>query len=222
VNQPNFTEPKAAPDLLGSKLGIGDYVGLAGNAFNAIAPLMNTNANARSRKPNVNRWRGFGREAIQANEKAQDIASGLRTSVLSDIDTSSNAARNRNRNSAQSINTVRAMDTVTDRNADKAKVAATNSFAGQMMNLMGQKAQLENVQDTRVMAGEAARDLEDKGDNDNFYSSRASNLVDFGSNVQGIGRSLNQAKSNRIDSKLISQLSRYGLAFDENGNLISR
>lgn len=220
ATQPVTADDETTVNTIGNPT-LGDYVGMAGNIFNAVAPLANTKANAAAMKPNINRFRGFGRDAIAANDVAQNVAAGLRSSVNTDIDTSSNSAKMRNRNSATSVNTIRALDAVTDTGTNDAKVGANNAFANQMLSLLGQRSQLENIQDEKVMTGETARDIEDKADVDNYYSNKAQNLVNFGTNIQGLGKNINQAKTNKVDAKLLSQLSQYGLEFDANGNLIS-
>lgn len=203
------------------QMGVGDYVGLAGNAFNAIAPIINTLNDAKANKPNINRFKTFGRKALEANQTAQGYVAGVKTDANTDIDTQVNSAYARNRNSASSVNTVRALDIATDMTKNKAKNATNDAFAKQMMALLGQESQLSNVRDKYVMTGEQQRDIEDKADKDNFFSNMGQNLTNFGTNVQGIGRSLNVAKSNKVNTNLVSNLSQYGLGFDEDGNLIS-
>ncbi|TXG81111.1 MAG: hypothetical protein E6R13_06875 [Spirochaetes bacterium] len=225
-NSPNF-QPEVGstgtrqvnPGFTG-KLSAGDWIGMGGNLFNAIAPLVNTRANAAGNKPNVNRFLGFGKEALDTNEAAQDVVAGLKSSTLTDIDTAANTAKLRNRNSATSVNTIRALDAVTDMGTNKARQSANDSFAKMMTGLFAQRGQLTNLKDQMEMKGEAMRDMEDKADRDNYYSNMAQNLVDFGTNVQGIGKSLNVNKSNKVDAKHLSQLSQYGLGFDDEGNLI--
>jgi hypothetical protein len=191
-------------------LTTGDYIGLAGNLFNANAT-----------KPNINRWKGFGKDAINANDVAQDLAAGTLANKKTDIDTSAATAKARNRNSARSVNTVRALDAITDMGVNKARGGAEDSFAGTMIGLLGQRGQLENMQDQAEMGGQERADIADKQDTDNYYSQMAENLTNFGSNIQGIGKSLNVNKSNNVNARLISQLSKYGLTMDEDGNLIS-
>lgn len=203
------------------RMTAGDYVGLAGNAFNAIAPIINTGRAARATKPNINRFRGFGRKALEDNNSAENYVAGLRSDELTDIDTSANSSYARNRNSATSVNTVRALDEATDIGKSKARSSANNSFAKEMIGILGQRSELDNQKDQAEMAGATSRDLEDKGDIDSFYSNMANNLVNFGTNVQGIGKNLNVSKSNRVNANLISKLSKYGLAFDDDGNLVS-
>ena len=202
-------------------LSAGDLIGLAGNLFNTVAPIINTNNNRRNTKPNINRFRGFGRKALEDNAQAEKLAAGLRTTELTDIDTAANTSYNKNRNSAMGVNTVRNLDIATELNKNKAKNNANNSFSKSMIGILGERSQLNNIKDKVEMSGEQQRDTEDKADTDNYYSNMAQNLVNAGTNVQGIGKSLNKVKSNRINKKLISQLSKYGLSFDGNGKLIS-
>lgn len=227
-NSPNFQPEVGGGDeaagtatgnknqLYSGKLTLGDWIGIGGNAFNAIAPILNTVNNAAGNKPNVNRYLGFGREAIETNEQAQNIAGRLKSSELTDIDTATNTARLRNRNSTQSVNTLRALDAITDMNTSKAKQSAGDSFSKTMMNLLGQKGQLENIKDRMEMAGEERRDIEDKADRDNYYSNMAENLVNLGTNVQGIGRNLNVSQENQDIQDLIGLTSQNGITVARN------
>lgn len=221
INVP--ASPAADSEVQGlGELGVGDIVGMAGTAFNAIAPLINSANAAKNSRPNVNRFQGFGQDALDANQQAQGYVDQSRTNQMTNLRTSTNAQLARNRNSANSVNTLRALDIASGMAANQAVGGIENSYNAQMMQLLGQQAGLENEQDRVVMSGEQQRDLEDKMDLDNYYSNKGANLVNFGTNVQGIGRALNIARSNKIDANLISQLSRYGLSFDKDGNLVSK
>jgi hypothetical protein len=213
--------PSSEPESFTGALTLGDKIGIGGNLFNAIAPIINTHNNRFASKPNVNRFLGFGHDALATNDAAQHYIDTQRDNANTDIDASANASIARNRNGATDVNTARALDIATDMGKNKAKNAVNDSFSREMMNILGQKSQLEMGRDKVVMTGEAQRDIEDKADTDNFYSNMASNLTNFGTNVQGIGRSLNVRHSNIVDAKLLSQLSQYGLGFDDNGQLIS-
>lgn len=203
-------------------LGIGDYVGLAGNLFNAIAPMQNTIDAAANSKPNINRFRGFGRKALETNDEAQDVASRTLANKKSEIATSFNSAIKRGRNSASSVNTSRVLDTVATMGANKAQAAAEDAFSSNLINLLGNRGNIEMKKDQMEMSGEERRDIADKQDLDNYYSNMAQNLTNFGSNVQGIGKALNVARQNKVNKNLLSQLSKHGLSFDSKGNLISK
>jgi hypothetical protein len=217
----NTPAPATTANETGGKLSTGDYIGLGGNLFNAIAPILNTMNAGANRIPNVNRFQGFGADALEANDQAQGFAAGTRADLMTDIDSDTNAQLQANRNSAQSVNTVRALDIAAGLGRNKAKVAANSGYTAQMLGILGQRSGLENIQDQVVMSGQQQADVANQQDQDNYYSNMADNLVNFGTNIQGVGRSLNVAKANRVDSKLLSQLSKYGLGIDEAGNLIN-
>jgi hypothetical protein len=217
----NKSKMDAAKSLEGDDFTTGDWVGMAGTAISGLMPLLNTLSNRAGDAPNINRFQGFGREAIEENRKAQETASTLKGGQLTDIDIAGNTAKARNRNSALSVNTLRALDAVTDMGMARAKQGAADSFSKTMMGLYGQRSQLENVQDQVVMTGETRRDLEDKMDRDANYTALAENYTNLGTQVQAAGRNLNISRGNTTDKKLLSQLSQYGLSFDDDGNLVS-
>lgn len=221
-NNPTVTPNKVTSPSNPGQLGAGDYVGMAGNLFNAIAPIINTKNAAAATKPVINRFIGFGKNALDTNQNMQTILGTLGANQQTDISTASNTSKERNRNSTSSVNTLRALDATTDMNTTKARQGANDSMSRSLMTLLGQRSQLQNIQDNAVMHGEERRDIEQKANTDNYYSNMAQNLTNFGTNVQGIGRSLNVARSNKTNANLISQMSKYGLGFDADGNLISK
>lgn len=221
-NNPAVTPNKVTNPSNPGQLGAGDYVGMAGNLFNAIAPIINTKNAAAATKPVINRFIGFGKNALDTNQNMQTILGTLGANQQTDISTASNTSKERNRNSTSSVNTLRALDATTDMNTTKARQGANDSMSRSLMTLLGQRSQLQNVQDNAVMRGEERRDIEQKANTDNYYSNMAQNLTNFGTNVQGIGRNLNVARSNKTNANLISQMSKYGLGFDADGNLISK
>lgn len=214
--------PAAGPQAYAGQLTAGDYVGMAGSLFAGVAPLINTLNNRKGDKPNINRFLGYGHEALDVNQDSQDYVDQMRSHQLTDLDTSVNAQAMGNRNSAQSVNTLRALDSITAMGKQKAKNSINDSFSNQMLGLLGQRTQLLNDKDAKEMQGEMNRDVEDKADRDAFFTAKGENLSNLGTQVQNLGRSFNISHSNKVDSKLISQLSKYGLDFDEDGNLISK
>lgn len=202
-------------------LTTGDYVGLAGNIFNAVAPMVNTVNAATNTKPNINRFRGFGRKAIEANDYAQTYIDKSKAAELADLDTSSNSARLRNRNSARSVNTIRALDTITDMGTNKARTGINAGYNRNVVNLLSQRGQLENQRDRAVMTGDAQMDVENKADQDNYYSNMANNLVNAGVNIQGVGKNLNKSQTNQDNIDLVALMSKNGIKFKrKNGRLI--
>lgn len=203
-------------------LTTGDLVGMAGTAFGAISGLANTNAAARATPPNINRFRGYGHDAIQSNDDAQSYLAGELSNDLTNIDTSANSGYMRNNNSSSSINTARALNTVTDMARNKARSAARSNYAKGMMGLLGQRGQLTNMRDFREMSGDKQVDTENKMDIDNYYTTRSQVLQGIAQAAQVFGRDLNISHGNQVDAELLSQLSRYNLTIDKNGRIVNK
>lgn len=216
---PNANKPVAANGA--DKFTTGDYVGTAGSIFGAVAPLLTTLADKRHTPPVVNRYKGIGQRAIDANDTAQGYLSRTKQETISDINETANNATARNRNGASSINTSRALDAVTTLGRNKAIGGAESRFATGMTGLMSQRGQLTNFQDQYEDYGQTQADNATQANTDNFYSNLTANFAGIGNAGQAIGRNFNISKSNTIDRKLISQLSKYGLNIDENGNLVN-
>lgn len=201
----------------------GDYAGMAGNLFNAIAPIINTRNAARATKPERNRFKGFGREALEANQQAQSIAGKQQGYARRNLDTAYNSSANRNRSSARDINTMRALDTVADMNRNKAIGDIDLSYTNQMQGLLAQQGQLANTRDQVVMSGDQARDEREAQNTDNYYSNMAENLTNFGNNIQGFGKNLNTSQQNKDNTALLEQMSEYfDFGRDKSGKLVLR
>lgn len=202
-------------------LTTGDYIGLGANLFNAIAPIINTQNARKATRPEVNRFQSFGKQALEANAKAQGFAGVQASNAKRQLDTSTGSAILRNRLGARSINTVRALDTVADINRNKGISDIYSGYTNQMSNLLGQEAQLANQRDQVVMSGATARDEREAQNIDNYYSNMAENLTNLGTNVGNIGRSLNQSKGNRDNVALLEAMSEYfDFGRDKNGKLV--
>jgi hypothetical protein len=217
MNNSNIDTPK--PNTVG--LTTGDYIGLAGTAFGSLAPLLNTRNAAKATPNAVNRYQNFGSDALEANQKAQSIAGSTAGDSLIDIDSATGAAVKNNNNSASSVNTGRALNIATFLGADKARAGVRGNYSSQMMQLLGQEGNLENQKDYYSDMGATMVDNERERNTDNYFTNHGADIAGLASGAQQIGRNLNIDKSNQVDANLISQLSMYGLEFDENGNLIS-
>lgn len=215
------SNPKDNGSMSASGFTLGDGIGMAGNLFGAFAPLMNTMANRRGDKPNINAFKNFGKDALDANEDAQGYIRGQRENAEEDLKTSRNASKLSNRDGARGINTIRALDLATDLGYNKGTNQIYKTFAEEMMAILGQKSQLENIQDAQVMGGEQRRDMADRADRDAFYSNRGADFSNLGTNVQSLGKNLNTNKGNQDMINLMAQLSKYGLGYtrDKKGNI---
>ena len=199
---------------------LGNTVGMAGNVYSAFAPMKNTLKNRAGDTPNVNAFANFGEDGLAKLEESGMFIDQMKDEALGDLELSRQGTVNRNNNSARGINTLRALNLASDAQYNKGKSNIYNSTAGQMMQLMGQQANAENVQDQMVMKGEETRDLADRMDRDNFFSQMATDITTKGKGIQQIGKDINQTKQNEVAMNLINQLSQYGITVDKKGNLI--
>ena len=205
---------------LGIDMGdLGNTIGMAGNVYSAFAPMKNTLKNRAGDTPNVNAFANFGEDGLAKLEESGLFIDQMKDEALGDLELSRQGTVNRNNNSARGINTLRALNLASDAQYNKGKSDIYNSTAGQMMQLMGQQANAENVQDQMVMKGEETRDLADRMDRDNFFSNMAKDISTKGKGIQQIGKDLNQTKQNDVAMNLINQLSQYGITVDKKGKL---
>ena len=192
----------------------GDILSIGGNIFSGVAPLLNTLKNRAGDTPNINAFKDFGKDALDANNQAKDYVEGVRDNQLKDIDRSNLGAKRNSRQSSRSVNTQRATDLVIDQSSNQAKENIYDDFAKQMMQLFSQQSQLENQQDQAVMTGEQRRDEADRLDRDAFFTNKAQNLATLGQAIQQTGKDLNQSEQQKIMMKILNQMSKYGITFD--------
>lgn len=204
-------------------LTTGDYIGLGANVFGAIAPILNTRNAAKNRMPNLNRYIGVGKEAIEANDLAQSLVGRSKANAMRDLATSTGTAFARNRNSARGINTQRALDTTAQIAKDRAAGQIEQTGNEQLIGLLGQRGQLTNWRDQVQAQGATDRDTREQQDIDNYYSNMAENLSNFATQVGNIGRNLNISKGNKDNTALLEQMSEYfDFGRDKKGKLVLR
>lgn len=206
--------------LQGSGIGIGDAIGLFGRYKSGQQGLDIVNKQRAGDTPNINAFKDFGQDALKAIQESKGYIGGQRDAALRDIDDSRASQVRRNRASARSVGTQRALDLASSRLADKGMADVYNNYSEQMMNILNQQAGLENQQDLQVMRGEQGRDLADRQDRDNYYTQLSQALADQATAQQYLGRDMNQIKGRNTQMNLINQLSKYGLKLDNQGNII--
>ncbi len=189
----------------GTGMTFGDGVGMAGNLISTFGPYLNTLKNRSEDTPNINYFRDFGNDALERMEDAKGYVAGQRDLSLKDLETSRVGSINRNRNSARSVNTQRALDLATDMGVNRQRAAIFQAFAQQMQNIIGQQAGMENVQDQMVMQGEKERDLNDRMDKDNFYTQLAQDISTMGTGLQKTGKDVNAIKTRNVTEKVLNQ-----------------
>jgi hypothetical protein len=205
------TKSKSSTSSEGLDFTRGDILGLAGNLYGGLGPMMGTFLNRMETPKNQNFFREFGAEGLRAMQEAQALSAINRDKQLADIKLQEEAGRQRGRNSARGVNTLRALDIAADMGANQAQGQAYNAYAQQMMQMLGQKAQMENQQDQMVMQGETARDLADRQDVDNFYTNLVQNLSSQSELMQKTGRDLNTAQYNKMLLNMSPMFSKYGI-----------
>lgn len=192
----------------------GDLMGLAGNMEGKYGPLFATLLNNMETKPNQNFFREYGAEGLGAIEESQGLATMGRDKLLQDLQLQQNTITGRNRNTARGVNTLRALDIAGDITTNQGINQAYNQYAQQMMQILGQKAQMENMQDEKVMTGEYQRDLADRQDLDNFYTNLAKNIANASEFTQKTGRDLNVAQRNQDILAAMNSMSKYGIGWE--------
>ena len=209
IKTPDAVESESSTG--GMKMTLGDTIGMAGSLYGAIAPLANTIANAKATRPVINRYMGVGQRAIDANNTAQTIEGQVRNKALEDINTSSNTMFRRNRNSASSINTLRALDAGTNMSKERGIADANSNHAAAMVGLLDKRGQLTNFQDQYQDYGQTHADEANASNLDNFYTNRGANLAGISNTIQSLGKNLNTSQKNTDDEDLLAMLSQYGL-----------
>lgn len=217
-----FTKAPKDNEMNSNTGHIGDIAGLAGNLVSAFGPMKNTLENRATDTPNVNSFEGFGKDALDANLKAMEYAMANKQSVLQRIDSQVNGVKRSGRNGARGINQIRANDLAANEQSMSAGLTANDSFMNTMTQLFQNKSGLENQQDSAVMQGEAARDLADRQDKDNFYTQKGKDIASMGEGIQQTGKDLNAIDQNKMMINIMNNLSKYGLAFDSKGNIVQK
>lgn len=208
----NFNDPST----------FGDKVGLAGNLVSTFAPYLNTLKNRGGDTPNINPYINFGEKGLQTLDQTKGMSESLRDNSLKDLQLSRTAALKRGRNSARGVNTMRALDLASTLQADTQATDIQDNYTRQLMNIFSQQAGMENQQDQVVMQGEAARDLADRQDRDNFSTQLGKDKANIGYGLQETGKDLNSIKQNQVINNLLAELSKYGITVDSQGKVTTK
>lgn len=200
------------------KFTTGDYIGMAGTAVSAIGPLLTTLSNAGATPPNINRYKSFGKDAIDSNTQAQSYINRLLGEDIRDIDSSEVSSYRRNAGATSSLNTLRAINAGTALLANEARSKARRGYGETMASLLNSRSQLENIRDNAVMRGESVVDTANKQDIDNYYTSLGSNLEGIGQGIQTIGRNFNISQSNQDTIDLIGLLTANGIKVERDAD----
>lgn len=218
---PNLSNKKPVDFNLGT-ITPGDIISMMGNYVSTFEPMKNTLENRAGDTPNINAFENFGKDGLEAIESQKQYLDDIRDEQLQSLELARAGQLKNNRNSARGLNTMRALDLISDSKINDAQGNVYQQYANQLMQMMAQKAHMENQQDQIVMQGDYQRDLADRQDRDNFYSQMAQDISTKGQGLQEIGYDINKMKEREVRTKLLGQLSRFGFGIDEKGNLIKR
>lgn len=204
-----------------SGITLGDMIGMAGNIYSTFAPMRNTLRNRAGDTPNINAFKDYGKDTLAKLDESKQFQGSVRDQALSNLELDRSGTIRRGRNTARSINTMRALDLAADAQVNQAKAQIYNNFAQTMQSILGAEAGALADRDAKVMSGEQARDLADRQDRDNFYTQLGKDISTKGTGLQKIGYDLNKMKTRGVSTKLISELSD-NFDIDSSGNITSK
>lgn len=184
----------------------GDMIGMIGQLYSTFKPMQNTLANRAGDTPNINAFKDYGKETLKKLDESKQFQNDQRDSALKDLELNRNATIKRGRNSARSVNTLRALDLAADMGVNQTKAAIYNNFAQAMQGIFGAEAAALSDRDAKVMSGEQARDLTDRQDRDNFYTQMGRDIANKGLGIQNIGKTVNDIKTRNVSEKFINQM----------------
>jgi hypothetical protein len=205
---------------LGTMSG-GDVLGLIGN-FQGMNSMKKNTANSRATDtPNVNAYKDFGKDGMDALDGAEDNLKQSNDTLFNEIRQNAGASKRNNRVGARGMASQRAADLAVDQGVNDTMGKASAQFAQQMMQLMSQKSQAENMQDRFVMQGEDSRDMKDRADKDAHYTNKAQDIASSAQGMQQMGKDVNAVQQNELIMKMLSQMSNY-FNMDSKGNIANR
>lgn len=184
----------------------GDIASLAGNIYNIFNPENLVKEQRAGDTPNINAFKDFGQDALQANEKAKGQVQRITDNARKDLQVSRRGTTNRLRGTARGVNQLRALDLATNQQFNDSIEDLYANQAAQLAGLYSQQAQLENQQDQAVMSGEQLKDLNDRKDRDNYYTQLLKAQNNKGEGLQHLGKNLNTSKGNRETNNILNQL----------------
>ena len=214
---PNGEEGFSLKGILGD-VTIGDALGIAGNLYQSNKIMDTILANRAGDTPNINAFENYGKEGLKTLDETKQYVNQVRDEVLKDLQLDRTSSIKRNRNSARSVNTQRALDLATDAAVNNTQEKTYSSFAEQMMSILGNEASMKNNIDSVVMGGEQKRDLADRMDRDNYYNQLITGHKNIGQTMSQIGTDLNNIKKRKVSMNTINNLSEY-VQMNDNGKL---
>jgi hypothetical protein len=185
---------------------IGDMAGIFGNLFQGYAPYRNTLESRAGDLPNVNSFERFGENTLNTLSNQRSLLEQNRARQMSDLTLARNASLNRNRNSAMSVNTQRALDLAADMQLGRLGNEVDTQYNQQLNQLLGMTGQSQMIQDQYKMMGESQKLEADKADRDAYYTQMSKDLANIGNMYSQTGKSFNQMQQRGDSIKMLNQL----------------
>ncbi len=202
-----------APQI--ASIPAGDYMGLLGTAYASVAPLLETQKNRATDTPNIDYAKNYGRDSLAKLGEMKQELSGYQTLAEKKLAEKENAARDRLRNSARGINTLRALDTAVNVQTNRALDDLYLGMAESTMGILGQEANMLEKIDAVTAESAAQRDIADKMDKDLYHTQLAKDKVSVGQGLQQMGRNVNLIKYRNDMEKLTEQYNQNLLTYDQ-------
>lgn len=199
----------------------GDKLGYAGQSLKGIAPLLTTLTNNLNTEAPKNTGKNFGAEALQEIRGMEGLAGTEYQQALQQVNESANSFNNSLRNSASSINTLRAMRGMTEKTKEKMVTQAVSRYAQAKNQIAQMKARTLLMKNQMEVQGENRRFDIAEQQKDNFYTNLNEDLTNLGDSIVSKGKNLNQEEDNSNKLNLINSI--YGdgeTSIDQFGNIL--
>lgn len=189
-----------------SNMTSGDMVGLFGQLYSTFKPMQNTLEMRAGDQPNINAFEDYGKKGLEKLDDTKQFAARNRDAQLQDIELGRRTSAIQNRNSARGVNTMRALNIVSQQNATNAMSQVYGQYGQAMQNILSQESALLNEQDKVVMGGEQMRDDNDRRDRGAFYSQMAKDITNKGYGLQNVGKFLNDKQTSKVSEKALNSM----------------
>ena len=159
---------------------------------------------------NVNHNQNYGLQGLATLEAQQEAIAKNLALEQEKLRNSKLQEQARLRNSAQSANTMRALDLAAEAQYQQALDNAYQQANQMRTQLAGQIASAQTDRDRAVMEGEADRDMNNRQQLANTYTQRGKTIANQQQVDNAIAAGYNNIQKNIADANLISKASKYG------------
>ena len=204
-------DEQAKAGVRSTPIGVGDVVKAIGNVH-ALNELQRNQAEYEaSQTPFKNQYAQYGNDALSTIDAQKAFVQQQLDSQLLRLRLQSNASKERLRNTAGSVNTLRALDIANEEQYQQAVAQAHEQAQKQMQAIHQQEAALLNDRDAKRMAGEDDRDLNQREQEAQNFKNRDRNIRSDGKVIENIGSMINNAQNNDASQGLLNHRSKHGI-----------